>query len=245
MIGLHYIMDIEDMTPIALAGKLHVSPSLVYRWINGKKPLPKQRTIQIHSKVFPEYPEEYYDKELNEADMTLLRNIRTSKTGTIDHKTRKMIEYGLNYADEVGATLERFNQLLSVSANTQLLNQSMNMNVYLMVMATMFSEQATTLSDLKALYDLETIKGQRTANILVSITLSALCEVLGIGGYINNVVCPRPLRIVLGDNMKETGTFDKEIHDQLKAVFTEIVDRYDKRDKILEALNNKLKNNEE
>lgn len=241
MIGLQFIIDLEEMTAAELAEKIGVSFSLVYRWLNGKKTIPKQRIVQIHSKVFPEYPEEYLDKEITEADKTILSNIRLSKTTTTDFKMKKLVNYASHYADDVKETLANVAGILSTSANSNLTyNQHMNASVYMLMLSTLLSEQSIILDDFKALYNLEAQKGRRSASILVSLVLSALCQALGHDGYIDDIVCSEPLRIVLSTDGSETGTFDREIHSQLQNAFTEIIERYDKRDKILEALNKKI-----
>lgn len=253
MLGLQHIMEIEEMTPAVLAEEIGVSSSLVYRWISGKKPLPKQRTIQIHSKVFPEYPIEYLDKDITEADKAVLNNIRRSKTGTTDYKLKKLIKLASNYADDVKVTLANIAGALNATNNADYIqNPSPNMNatIYMLMLSTVLSEQTAMLNDFKALYSLEAgaNREQRGANILVSVVLSALSEALGRGGYMDDIVCSEPLRVVVSDEGLKGGTFDREIHGQLVDVFKEIIGRYDKRDKILEALNNKLKskqNNEE
>lgn len=250
MLGLQFILDIEEMSTAELADKIGVSPSLVYRWLNGKKPLPRQRTIQIHSKVFPEYPEEYLDKDITEADKAVLNDIRRSKTGTTDFKLKKLIELASNYADDVKTTIANIAGALNATNNVDFIqNPSPNMNatIYMLMLSTVLSEQTAMLNDFKALYGLEAgaNREQRGANILVSVVLSALCEALGRGGYIDDIVCSEPLRVVVSDEGLKGGTFDREIHGQLVDVFTEIVGRYDKRDKILETLNNKLKSKQE
>ena len=242
MIGLQYILELEEMTAAELSEKIGVSFSLVYRWLNGKKAIPKQRVIQIHSKVLPEYPEELIDKEITEADKTILTNIRLSRTATSDYKIKKLVQLENNYSNKVRETLANIAGILSISNNTNLLrNQRMNANIYMLMLANVLGEQTTVLNDFNALYSLEADKRQRSASILVSLVLSALCTALGHGGYIDDIICAEPLRVVLSTDGANTGTFDKEIHDQLTNTFKGIIERYDKRDKILEALNNKIK----
>ena len=246
MIGLQYILDLEEMTAAELAEKIGVSLSLVYRWLNNKKSVPKQRIIQIHSKVFPEYPEEYLNKEITEEDKSLLTKIRLSRTATSDYKMKKLADYGSNYAGEVKEILAKIAGILSVSNNTNLIqNPHMTASIYMLMLANVLGEQTIVLNDFKALYSLEAEKGQRSASMLVSLVLSALCQVLGHGGYIDDIVLPEPLRLLLPTDGSETGTFDREIHSQLLNVFADIIERYDKRDKILEALNKRIKEEKE
>lgn len=247
MLGLEYILKLEEISPLKLSNKIGVSSSLVYRWIHGMKPIPKQRTIQIHSKVFPDYPEVYIDKEITEADKIVLNKIRRSRTETTDYKSKKIVELRNNYDDEVRETLTNIAGALRLNTDFLQQNPHMNANMYLLMLSTMLSEQTIVLNDFKALCSLEADKGQRSANALVSVVLSALCTALGRGGYLDDIICAEPLRVVLSDDGAKVGTLDRKTHEHLINVFTNIIDSYDKRDKIIETLNERLKskNNED
>ncbi len=76
MIGLEYILNIENMTKSEFADKIGISASMVFRWVKGKRPISQKRIIQIHRELFPLYPMEYYSKKINNYDMAILQNIK-------------------------------------------------------------------------------------------------------------------------------------------------------------------------
>lgn len=76
MLGLEYILKIENITRSELANRLGVSTSVVSRWMKRKRPFPSKRIEQICTDFFPYCPIEYCLKEINEYDMAILRNLK-------------------------------------------------------------------------------------------------------------------------------------------------------------------------
>lgn len=76
MLGLEYILKIENITWSELANRLGVSKSVVYRWMKRKHPFPPKRIEQICTEFFPYCPMEYCLKEINEYDKTILQNLK-------------------------------------------------------------------------------------------------------------------------------------------------------------------------
>ena len=73
MIGLTYIMKLENITAKELATRLGVTASTISQWESKKRPIPKERRVQL-SQIFPMYPEYYYEIEISERDAIMLQN---------------------------------------------------------------------------------------------------------------------------------------------------------------------------
>lgn len=73
MIGLTYIMKLENITAKELATRLGVTASTISQWESKKRPIPKERRVQL-SQIFPMYSEYYYDIEISERDAIMLQN---------------------------------------------------------------------------------------------------------------------------------------------------------------------------
>lgn len=76
MLGLEYILKIENITRSELANRLGVSKPVVSQWMKRKRPIPSKRIEQICTEFFPYYPIEYCLKEINEYDMAILQNLK-------------------------------------------------------------------------------------------------------------------------------------------------------------------------
>lgn len=75
MIGLSYILELENISVNELSAKIDVDKSLIYRWIKGAKKFPEKRIAQL-AELFPIYGCDYFSKELDEIDKLTLDNIK-------------------------------------------------------------------------------------------------------------------------------------------------------------------------
>lgn len=75
MIGLTYILELENISVNELSAKIDVDISLIYRWIKGTKSIPEKRICQLHE-LFPAYGRDFFSKELDEVDKLTLNNIK-------------------------------------------------------------------------------------------------------------------------------------------------------------------------
>lgn len=76
MLGVEYILNIENMTQTEFANKIGISSQMVNQWVRKRCPIPQKRIMQIHTKIFPIYPIKYYTKEISESEMAILQNIK-------------------------------------------------------------------------------------------------------------------------------------------------------------------------
>lgn len=72
MIGLTYIMKLEEITTKELADFLEVSSQTISQWANKYRPIPKERLNQLveHFKI---YPANVLGKEINSVDALKLK----------------------------------------------------------------------------------------------------------------------------------------------------------------------------
>ena len=68
MIGLYYVMQIENKQVKDVAEYLNVSPPTVSQWIHKVRPIPKERIAQLAA-YFKVYPSEVFYKELNSKEV--------------------------------------------------------------------------------------------------------------------------------------------------------------------------------
>ena len=73
MIGLTYILKLEDMTTAALAQKIGIAAPTITQWEKKKRPIPKDRLEQLYE-LFPIYPQDYFSKDIDEKDALKLQN---------------------------------------------------------------------------------------------------------------------------------------------------------------------------
>ena len=83
MIGLTYILELENISVNELSAKIDVDISLIYRWIKGTKKIPEKRIAQL-AELFPTYGCDYFSKQLDEIDKLRLDNIK------IDNQIRNL-----------------------------------------------------------------------------------------------------------------------------------------------------------
>ena len=75
MIGLTYIMKLENVTGKELSERLGVSAAAISQWEKKVRPIPQSR-IPILSMMFPAYPASLFAKELDEKDMFQLQEAK-------------------------------------------------------------------------------------------------------------------------------------------------------------------------
>lgn len=75
MIGLQYILELEDMSRKQLAEKLGVTDATVSYWLNEKRPISDNMLTNIRQ-LFPFYPYSLFDKTIDERDRLTIDNAK-------------------------------------------------------------------------------------------------------------------------------------------------------------------------
>lgn len=115
MLGLKYILNIENMTQKELANKIGITNEMVNHWVQKRRPISPKRIMQIHTEIFPIYPIEYYTKEISEGEMAILQNIKQAYR----HRSSSIL-YPLTISallDELGGG-KYFNSFVNNKLNT-------------------------------------------------------------------------------------------------------------------------------
>lgn len=75
MIGLQYILELEDMSRKQLAEKLGVTDATVSYWLNEKRLISDNMLTNIRQ-LFPFYPYSLFDKTIDERDRLTIENAK-------------------------------------------------------------------------------------------------------------------------------------------------------------------------
>lgn len=250
MKGLQYILEIEGVSVNELASRIDVAPSLIYRWLNGKKPMPEKRLIQI-TRMFPAYPKGMFDVEVSESDKVYLNNIK----------------YELNIADKAAITpllkmkkaikqqvfeqqqvVDEINNILDIKSYDDMDGEEkMSQHVLLTLLSVISQEQSLLTHDYDCLNKLEKmredqINNQSSALLLITIVMSALCEAFGIEDKIESYVFTPSMQIM--DNspdqlVKSHIETINERRDDLISIFKGIIEECNDND-AAKAVINKL-----
>ena len=153
MKGLTYILKLEEMTSAQLAEKIGVSVSVMYRWEKGNTKIPQKR-IEQFQQLFPIYPDNMFDKEIDEIDMITLKIVHIKHNMELwsnihnleAMKRRKLYSNELEYNINLLRQQTIINKMKSVFDETQSL--SLNINEGLSVRQNM-------IDDFKSLCEIE------------------------------------------------------------------------------------------
>lgn len=74
MIGLTYIMQLENVTNKQLSEHLGITPSTISQWGSGNRPIPADKVDRL-SEIFPAYDKSYFQKTINRDDTLDLQNM--------------------------------------------------------------------------------------------------------------------------------------------------------------------------
>ena len=74
MIGLTYIIQLENKTNKQVAEHLKIAPSTISQWGSGNRPIPVDKVNRL-SKMFPAYNRAYFQKTINRGDIIDLQNM--------------------------------------------------------------------------------------------------------------------------------------------------------------------------
>lgn len=122
MVGLEYILNLYNVQQIELAEKLGIKKQNITLWIKRKQKIPKKHLVLLT--VMFELPEEYFEKELNEAEKLEIQKYKLVKDSKIatesvsnsisdlrryDEKLMESLELGVEkvkLAEEVSKSVE-------------------------------------------------------------------------------------------------------------------------------------------
>ena len=198
MIGLAYILQLENMTSSALAEKIGVTRSLVTQWVNGRKPIPDNRLIEIN-RIFPLYPAHYIRRPLSEADVENLKALKSDnervRTERRESKGFKSLENLINeQIVEQQSIVDEVSKILNISEYNKILENADKVaenDILLLIYTVISSYHGSASHDYKILNKLEAARQLSNLSFkqkgedydyaynVVSVTLSALSCAFG------------------------------------------------------------------
>lgn len=212
MKGIAYILKLEGITVNELANYIDVAPSLVYRWFNGKKPLPQKRLIQL-TRMFPAYPEKYFDAELSDADKVYLDNVKYELNIADQEAESPLIEMRKAIKHQVfeqQKIIDEINTILDIKTYDDISDvENVSQHILLTMLAMISQEQSLLTHDYDVLNKLEKMRKEKGRNgkpssslLLISVVLSALCEAFGINDNIDSFVFTPSMQIMDNSSRK-------------------------------------------
>lgn len=248
MKGLQYILEIEGVSVNELASRIDVAPSLIYRWLNGKKPFPRKRLIQI-TRMFPAYPENIFDIEVSEADKIYLNNIKyelniaDKEAVTPLIKMKKAIK---QQAFEQQQVLDEIQNILDIKSYDDMEGEKISQHVVLTLLSIISQEQSLLTHDYDCLNKLEKmredqINNRSSALLLITVVMSALCEAFGIEDKIENFVFTPSMKIMDNSSDQLIQSHIEAINERrndLIAIFKNMIDECNENDAAKQPLIN-------
>lgn len=254
MKGLSYILKLEGITVNEFANYIDVAPSLVYRWLNGKKPLPEKRLKQI-TNMFPAYPEKYFDTELSDADKVYLDNLKYELNIADKEAESPLIDMKKALKQQVfeqQQVIDEINSILDIKTYNDMSDvENVSQHILLTMLAMVSQEQSLLTHDYDALNKLEKMRKEQINNrssalFLITVVMSALCEAFGIKDKIESFVFTPSMKIM--DNSPDNMIQDhidiiSERRNDLITIFRNIIDECNENDAAKETINKLLNGN--
>jgi transcriptional regulator with XRE-family HTH domain len=252
MKGIAYILELEKWSVYDLAKEIGVSPSVLYRWLNGKKAIPHNRVEQL-SRMFPIYPSQYIEAELSESDKVFLRNRKYEDEVASKEAESPLLDMKRGIKAQVLEQQKVFDDIKTI-LNVESIDDmddedKVSKNVLLAILSAVSEEQSKLTYDYKTLNKLEKMRvnsvqqGKRSsALLLISVTLAALCRAFDIEDSIEDLVYTPSFNVNFQHNDESDALLKshidtiKERRDNLESLFRSIIDDCNMNEAAMAAL---------
>lgn len=258
MKGLSYILKLEGITVNELANCIDVAPSLVYRWLNGKKNLPDKRLIQI-TKMFPAYPKKFFDAELSEADKVYLENVKYELNIADKEAESPLINMKKAIKQQVfeqQKVIDEINTILDIKDYDDMSEEEkISQYVLLTLLSIISQEQSLLTHDYAVLNKLEKMRKEKergnnhsSSLLLITVVMSAMCEAFGINDNIESFVFTPSMKIMNNSSdalIKSHIETINERRNDLIAIFKDIISECNENDAAIAAIEKMNNRNQE
>lgn len=253
MNGLKYIMQLEGLTTSDVAKRLKVNRSLISMWATSRREIPDDRLNQLAA-VFPKYPVYYYNKELNNDDIETLNEInengRLLAAPPPDEKINRVESVINNILDEQSRILSDIAEILKIDDYAKIMKNAKNIGdkqVIDILFSIMGSSRERYLHDYRILNKLERMRRIPDNTgcfkyFLVGIAMSALAAAFGIEDDVASLADTHTIRAIIPSEMIENNIemhtnikLFNEWRDKIIAVFNEVIEGCNNREKELES----------
>lgn len=257
MNGLRYIMQLEELTTAEVAKKMKVNRSLISVWQTGRRIIPNNRISELAG-IFPKYPAYYFNKELTTEDMAAIREIKISgkamETPRKDERMSKVESLIKEQIVEHGRVLSDVAEIMKLGDYTALLKSSDNISdkqMLTLLFSVVGASQKSYIHDYAILNQLEKLKRNAEKHgiedfklSLIGVAMSALAVAFGFDDDVSALAVPQNLRAILPAEAIEKDPNIKlfsEWRDRILAVFKDIIDYCDSKQRRIDKLNEELK----
>ena len=257
MNGLKYIMKLENMTTLEVAQRLKVNRSLISVWQTGRRKIPDNRINELIG-IFPKYPAYYFNKDLTNEDMAIIRDIKINKKAVIkpqkDNRLNRAKSIVQEQINEYGRLLSDIAEILKIGDFSSILNNANYLSdkqMLTLFLTVVSSSQQRYLHDYHILNKLEYMKRNAEAHniedfklCLIGVAMSALAAAYGIEDDVTTLSIPDKVRTMLPNEALNNDSDIKlfsEWKDRIVAVLKDIIDYCNERQKIINEMNEKLR----